>query len=109
MNTIPPNWELAEEHGMANLAIDASKTNKPYSDDTHCLCCQKEIPTEDHFYSLFGSGSNTQLGELGEGFPILFQLMKYLTYLLLFFTVIFFIPVSFMIGKMINANKEMIA
>jgi len=24
MNTIPPDWEKADEHGRANLAIDAS-------------------------------------------------------------------------------------
>ena len=107
MNTIPPDWEAAERHGKANLAIDNSKTIKQYSEDTHCICCQKEIPTDDQFYPIYGSGSNTRLGELGEGFPILFQLMKYLTFLMLFFTVFLFIPVSFMIARMINANDKM--
>ena len=107
MNQIPPNWELAVKHGKANLAVDASKTTLPYSDTTHCVCCQRQYPTEDDFYPLFGSGANTRLGELGEGFPILFQLMKYLTYLMVFFTIFFFIPVTLMIAKIMNANDKM--
>jgi hypothetical protein len=39
------------------------------------------------------------LGDLGEGFPITFQLMKYINYLMLFLTLIFTIPAIGLVAK----------
>jgi len=51
------------------------------------------------------------LGELGEGFPILFQLMKYINWLLFLLMFIFFIPTIGLIGSAVakfgnKADKE---
>lgn len=51
------------------------------------------------------------MGELGEGFPILFQLMKYINWMLFLLMFIYFIPCIGMIASAVNrygdkANKE---
>lgn len=45
---------------------------------------------------------NLVLGELGEGFPILFQLMKYLNWMIFILMFIFFIPTISLIGSALN-------
>ena len=62
---------MAQEHGQANLAYDLSKCYDPYdvNSDRFCHCCQRQIPEEDMFYPL---SDNYILGELGEGYPVLF-------------------------------------
>jgi len=57
--------------------------------DKFCHCCQHQIPTDEEFYPL---DDNFILGELGEGFPILFQLMYYMNWLLFVLIIFFFIP-----------------
>ena len=53
-------------------------------------------PDDDQFYSL--CDSNDSLGELGEGFPLFFILIKYMTVILLVLTVVYFFPtVYFMV------------
>ena len=96
LNQIPPDWDLAEKHGKANLAYDLSQCSEPYNanSDNFCHCCQKQIPDQSMFYPL---GDNYILGELGEGYPVLFQLMKYLNWLLLLMMLTFFIPVIIVI------------
>jgi len=91
LSKIPPNWEVAEAHGKANLAYDPSKCTEPYDmkSDKFCHCCQHQIPTDEEFYPL---DDNFILGELGEGFPILFQLMYYMNWLLFVLIIFFFIP-----------------
>ena len=43
------------------------------------------------------------LGDLGEGYPILFQLMKYVNYLLLGLTIGFYIPAIAFISESVKA------
>ena len=42
LSKIPPDWDLAEKHGLANLAYDPSKCTDPYDmdSDKFCHCCQ---------------------------------------------------------------------
>ena len=42
------------------------------------------------------------MGELGEGFPILFQLMKYINMLLFTMIIFFFIPAIALIAAAVN-------
>ena len=53
------------------MAYDLSKCYDPYdvNSDRFCHCCQRQIPEEDMFYPL---SDNYILGELGEGYPVLF-------------------------------------
>ena len=101
LSKIPPDWDLAEKHGRANLAYDPTKCTDAYdmNSDKFCHCCQRQIPTDNDFYPL---DDNFNLGELGEGFPVLFQLMKYLNLLLLFLFVVFFIPTIYLISSAVN-------
>jgi len=48
-------------------------------------------------YEMFGDSN--RLGELGEGFPLLLLLIKYISYFLLFIMVIFFIPAIMLISN----------
>jgi hypothetical protein len=98
---IPPDWVIAENHGRANLACDPSKLNEVYdmNSDKFCHCCQHQIPGEEDFYPL---DDNMVLGELGEGFPILFQLMKYINIVLFFAFLFFFVPAIVLIRKAIG-------
>ena len=54
---IPPNWEVAEKHGRDKLVKNI-----------------KQVPLM--------ADNNIKLGFLGEGFPILFELIKYIIILL---------------------------
>ena len=101
LNKIPPDWDLAERHGLATLAYDPSKCTDPYdmNSDQFCHCCQHQVPGEDDFYPL---DDNLILGELGDGFPILFQLMKYLNWMLFFMIIFFFIPAIALIAAAVN-------
>lgn len=101
LNKIPPDWDVAENYGKANLAYDPSKCTDAYdmNSDKFCHCSQRQIPTEDDFYPLW---NNFVLGELGEGFPILFQLMKYINWLLFLLMFIFFIPAIAMISSALS-------
>lgn len=73
----------------------------PYDPDSDafCHCSQRHIPTDDDFYDLW---DNMVLGDLGEGFPLLFQLMKYINWLLFWLCIIYFIPTASIINNTIN-------
>lgn len=98
---IPPDWDLAEKYGLANLAYDPSKCTDPYDmkSDKFCHFSQRQIPGEEDFYPL---DDNYVLGELGEGFPILFQLMKYLNWMLFAMLIFFFIPAIALIAAAVS-------
>lgn len=69
-------------------------------DGNFCHCCQRQIPNMDEdLYSLW---NNLDLGELGEGFPILFQLMKYINWTLLLMIIFYFIPAIALISASVN-------
>jgi hypothetical protein len=40
LSQMPPNWELAEKHGRANLCIHSSETVVNFDDpSSYCQCC----------------------------------------------------------------------
>lgn len=101
LNKIPPDWDAAEKYGLANLAYDPSKCTDLYNkeSDKFCHCSQQQIPTDEDFYPLC---DNFILGELGEGFPILFQLMWYINCLLFLLIFIFFFPTIGLISSAVS-------
>ena len=101
----PPDWELAKKHGKASLAYQSSKCLDIYDTerDDFCHCCKRHIPSKDELYSL---NDNLILGELGEGFPIVFQLMKYLNYILLGQMIFYFVPAIVLITSAVNKYGE---
>jgi len=38
LNKIPPDWDVAEKYGLANLAYDPSKCTDPYDMDSDKFC-----------------------------------------------------------------------
>jgi hypothetical protein len=73
---------------VVNSAMLILQLDKP---ETYCPCCQLPYPDEES--SFFGLCSkNTDLGDLGPGFPLLFEFLKYNIYLLFFLTLVYFIP-----------------
>jgi hypothetical protein len=89
------------------MVVDRAKTrsaNLNVNDKVICKCCSQVDPTEDHLYSL--SVKNNELGELGPGFPLLFDLMKQVIILLLILTIIYFVPCCFLILKSFNKIHE---
>lgn len=105
LSQMPPNWELAEKHGYANGCINSSETSLVYDDPTsYCPCCQLPYVTEEHFYPI--CVDNTNLGDLGPGFPLFFIFMKYLTIYLLILTLIYFLPMAFLLATALNEIKD---
>jgi len=71
LKQIPPDWEAAEKHGRANLVVDSSKTVLQLDEDgTYCPCCQLPYVEDDQLYPI--CVDNSELGELGPGFPLFF-------------------------------------
>ena len=93
---VGPDWDLAEKHGKANMCIDSSKTVLDLNDpDSFCPCCQMPYASDSDFFSIMEPCDN--LGELGDGFPVFFYLVQYLTILLFVVSVVFFVPTSIFI------------
>ena len=55
------------------------------------------IPSKGDFYKL--CVNNTELGSLGPGFPLFFEFIKYVSYLMLLLTIVFFVPAEVLISK----------
>ena len=105
LSQIPPDWELAKKHGKATLAYHSSKCLDLYDTerDDFCHCCKRHVPSKGEFYPL---NDNLILGGLGEGFPIVFQLMKYLNYILFGQLIFYFVPAIALITSAVNKYKE---
>lgn len=106
LNQIPPNWEMAEKHGTANLAaINGQRTTLNLGDkDSYCPCCNMPYPTEDdHWYSL--CCDNMELGSMGSGYPLFFEFQKLVGYLMGILTLIYFAPIAYMIYDAIRDFK----
>ena len=102
LNTIPPNWEKAELHATANLVLDGSKTTLNASDkESFCLCCHMPYPEDEHYFPL--CVDNLDLGAMGPGYPLFFEFMKMVGYLMTLLTIVYFLPCAFM---MYDAYKE---
>ena len=103
--TIPADWDKAEAHGQANRVVDSMALTLDYTKpETYCPCCQLPYPNEEHFFPV--CVDNKDLGVLGPGFPMFFQFLKYNIYLLLFLTVIYFIPAMAFITSAYNQLEE---
>ena len=61
-------------------------------------------PEDEAFFSIYDSPD--KLGELGEGFPVFFYLMKYMTILLLLLTAVFFVPTVYCMSKVYGSVKD---
>ena len=82
---------MAEKHARANLVVDSSRTVLKAEDpDSYCPCCQMPYIEDEHRYAL--CTSNMDLGEMGPGFPLFFQLVKYLGGLMFLLTLFYFLP-----------------
>ena len=96
LSQMPPDWELAKAHGKANLVVNSSETEIDFENpETFCRCCQLPIPNDENLYPL--CVDNTDLGDLGPGFPLFFIFMKYLAFYLFILTIIFFLPMAYLI------------
>jgi len=94
--TIPPNWEKAEMHGKANLVLNAKETKMdPEKPDTYCACCQMPFPEEEHYYGV--CTDNKDLGDMGPGYPLMFEFMKMVGGLMFILSIIYFVPCAYMI------------
>ena len=101
MSQVPPNWEKAELHGMANLVLDSSKTKlNPDDKDSYCPCCQLPYPQEEDFYDI--TVDNGELGMLGSGFPLFFVLMQMLIFYCLCISLIVTVPAGLRINQAIK-------
>lgn len=104
---MPPDWDLAERHGKATLVVDRAAILVAKGDeDNKCFCCQQVVPTDDQLYPL--NGDNVDMGEMGAGYPLFFEFLKYNTYLFLLLSVVYFIPASAILAgeyqQIIEAN-----
>ena len=50
------------------------------------------MPTEEQLYPI--CGDNIDMGEMGAGYPLFFEFLKYNAYLLLLLCVVYFIPTA---------------
>jgi hypothetical protein len=50
--------------------------------------------------------SNSELGSMGAGYPLFFELIKHIGILMLILTIIFFLPSSFMMYKSLSLIKD---
>ena len=93
MNKMPPDWEAAEKHAEANLVLKNTTLafDKP---DSYCPCCQMPFPEESNYYPI--CAENAELWETGEGFPMFFEFIKYLIYLMIFLSLVYFLPCAFL-------------
>ena len=86
----PPDWDVAEKHARANMVHSNSHICR--NEDNICKCCQLSYPDEDGKDLFKIVVDNDKLIDLGPGFPLYFQFMKYLCYLLVFQSLAYFIP-----------------
>ena len=96
---IPPDWDKAAAHGRANLVVFGTEL-KPDEKDTYCICCHLPHPEDEHFKSL--ACANTELGEMGPGYPLYLELIKKVAWLMLFLTFFYAIPSGYLIYKSQN-------
>ena len=79
------------------MIFDATQIEIDFNNhDTFCICCNLPYPTRKSYFPL--CISNMMLGDLGPGFPLLFQFIKYNAILLTILTIIYFLPAMGLIG-----------
>lgn len=99
---MPPDWELAERYGKASLVVDraAILVANQENEDNICKCSNKVVPTPDQLYPL--CGDNVDMGEMGAGYPLFFEFLKYNAYLFLLLSIVYFIPTASILAKEYN-------
>jgi len=94
--------------------VDSSQTVLDLDNpESYCPCCQMPYPEDGDMYGL--CDSNDKLGDMGEGFPLFFIFVKYLTVLLLVLTIVYFVPVAYLMyqayqkvkGKMTGLDDKL--
>ena len=104
LSQFPPDWEKAEEHGLANLCVDPSKTELDLQNaESYCVCCHMPNPKDDQWFEI--CCDNMDLGAMGPGFPLYFELIKKIGFLMLFLTIIYFLPAAYMMYDAYNDLK----
>ena len=93
---IPPDWDKAAAHGRANLVVFGTEL-KPDEKDTYCICCHLPHPEDENFKSL--ACANSELGEMGPGYPLYLELIKKVSWLMLFLTIFYAVPSGYLIFK----------
>jgi len=89
------DWEAAEKHALANLVVNAQELKLNLEDkSTYCICCHMPFPEEQHFFSV--CVDNKMLGCMGPGYPLFFEFMKSIGWLMLILSLINFLPQSYM-------------
>ena len=102
---IPPDWDKAEAHGRANLVIDGSKTELKLDDkESYCICCQMVYPEDEHYFPV--CSDNMDLGSMGPGYPLFFELIKFVGFLMLILTIINFLPFAFLMYRSYQEMKD---
>ena len=91
---MPPDWDLAERHGASCCVVDraAILVAEGKGGDNKCKCCQQVVPEADQLYPL--CGDNIDMGEMGAGYPLFFEFLRYCCYLLLLLFVVYFLPTA---------------
>ena len=103
---MPPDWDLAERYGKASLVVDraAILVGNSSDGDNICKCSNKVVPTPDQLYPL--CGDNVDMGEMGAGYPLFFEFLKYNAYLFLLLTLIYSIPTASILANEYNQILE---
>lgn len=70
---------------------DNKKIN--FKEIDRCECCALPVGDETQIYSL--CVGNDDLGELGTGFPLFLEFVKYMNYTMFLLSCIYFIPMAY--------------
>jgi hypothetical protein len=103
LDQIPADWDKAYEHGAANR-VNIKKINPNKNDNKTCQCCNMTIPEDIKLWPW--EVRNRELGVLGPGYPMIFEFIKLQAFLMLFLTLVYFIPVQIMIMVAANEKEE---
>ena len=76
----------------------------PEKKDDYCICCNLPYPDGENYKSV--TCKNSELGEMGPGFPLYFELIKKIGWLMLFLTIFYALPSAIMIYLSIEKIKE---
>lgn len=65
--------------------------------DNRCKFSGNYVPSEDQLYPL--CGDNIEMGEMGAGYPLFFEFLKWCAYLLSLLCVVYFLPTAAILAK----------
>ena len=76
---------------------------KPDDKDTYCICCNLPHPEAENFKGL--TCANSELGEMGPGYPLYLELIKKVGWLMLFLTIIYSVPAAYLMYRSYDEIK----